>query len=154
MNGANMLGVHLRKTWLEFGRYFVLQFLLGSPLQREYEKWMGNFCSFSYGHINSRYNTTAWRRLPVIAWPRYRKIACALCKLLKRTTAKTLSEPVYSYCSSIFFPVLTVSLTVLSLTAFLFVVMKNCLSFKRTESCLCCTRNMVIKMFLCRSIVS
>lgn len=35
----------------------------------------------------------------------------------------------------------------LSLTAFLFVVMKNGLSSKRTESCLCCTRNTVIKCF-------
>jgi len=39
-------------------------------------------------------------------------------------------------------------LAVLSLTAFLFVVMKNGLSFKRTESCLCCTSNMVIKMLV------
>jgi len=51
-------------------------------------------------------------------------------------------------------PFLTMRQTVLSLTAFLFVVMKNGLSVKRTESCLCCTRNTVIKMFQCKGIVS
>jgi hypothetical protein len=84
MNGVNMFGVHLRKTWLDLGRYFGSQFLLSCHLQWEYEQWMGNFCSFSYRHTNSRYSTTVlWRRLPVITWPRYRKIACALCKLLR-----------------------------------------------------------------------
>ena len=88
MNGANMFRVNLRKTWLDLGRYFGSLFLLSCPLQREHEQWIGNFCSFSYRHINSRYSTTVWRRILVITWPRYRKIACALCTLLKKQKQK------------------------------------------------------------------
>jgi hypothetical protein len=95
-------------------------------------------------------HTIGWRWLPVVTWTRYRKFARAVCKLLKRT--KKERSQILSIVVA-FFPVLTMCLTVLSLTAFLFVVMKNGLSFKRTESCLCYTRNMGLKMFRCRRIV-